>query len=471
MSGKNLFFLTVLMSAVVLAGCDNVNINIDNVPAEDIPEVSTVEDEPGEDVSGSEDTEGTEDVAGTEEVTGTEDDGTAADELTSNVSDEEIEEIRDDFVSRRYNGFLVAEFRNPEEIQWNEVLYLGSGIVTDEFADAEKEIAKLYGEEWDYDPYEFGGVDIIKAEDMVNYIKDTSGIEIKKGDKVDGFSYYEKWDVYASSSATDTNEVGVDIKSVNLEDDIYTVDYISFDVPMEVKMKRNGDSWQFISNEWNPEGGRDAAISAMYDEIIEKYKAALDEGWDENKIKKEKLSGMLSLWTGKGDAVDRLGYALMDIDDDGTDELLLGEVAKGDRPNLLYQIYYAKRGNRSWIYDIDAGPKTFYYLADDNTIYKDTSGGATDGRLVHIELCHMAQYLDIRPLDVMVYSEDGPAGADKPWYSSEGYGYDNTDNWKSISESEFNEKTDKAKASYVQIDFTPFSEPDKPWKNHTLDVE
>lgn len=438
MSGKNYLFLTVLMSAVVIAGCGNVNVNVDNAPAED---VSQVEEEPGEDVSATEDT------------SDADDDGTALEEPAGNVSDEDI---LNDLTSRRYNGFLVAEFSNPKEIQWNEVLYLGAGIATDEFADAEKEIAKLYSEEWGYDPYEFGGIDVIKADDMVKFIKDTSGIELKKGDPVDGFTYYEKWDVYASSSATDTNETGVDIESVKLEDDIYTVDYISYDVPMEVKMKRNGDSWQFISNEWNPEGGRDAAIKAMYDEIIEKYKTAINEGWDDDKIEKEKLSGMLSLWMGREDTADRLGYALMDIDDDGTDELLFGEVGIGNRPNLLYQIYYAKRGNRSWVYDIDAGPKSFYYLAEDNTIYKDMSGGASDGRLVHLQPYLMAQYLEIKPLDVMVYSEDGPEGADKPWYYSEGYAYESTDNWKSISKEEFDENTDKAKASYVRIDFTPF---------------
>ena len=87
MSGKNYLFLTVLMSAVVFAGCGNVNVNVDNAPAED---VSQVEEEPGEDVSATEDT------------SDADDDGTALEEPAGNVSDEDI---LNDLTSRRYNGF------------------------------------------------------------------------------------------------------------------------------------------------------------------------------------------------------------------------------------------------------------------------------------------------------------------------------------------------------------------------------
>lgn len=366
--------------------------------------------------------------------------------------------IQDDLLSIRYNGFLTAEYTCPEDIDWDEVLYLGAGIRTDEFKEVESKLEKMYSEEAGYDVTEYGGIDIFKSDDVDKFIKDTSGVEPEDVNFPPHLTYYDKWDVYVSSSATDTNQVDVQVTKVTEKDGVYTVDYNSFDVPMQVKMLNNGESWQFISNLWNPEEGRDKAVQKKYDSILDDYAKALCGNLSEEQIKADHFNDMVEMYQNLSDPLLKVGYAFYDIDGDKMDELVIGEITDAKKPTVLIDVFSYRCGNFTKVWDIDGGERDRFYLADDRTVYEESSSGAKEMTLINHNISAAGPYINLFVKDAIIYSEDAVGGARRPWYYADGYDYTSKETWEKISEEEFNDYWDYAEDSYVHIDLTPFIE-------------
>ncbi|MBR6542101.1 MAG: hypothetical protein IKT73_02725 [Anaerotignum sp.] len=61
----------------------------------------------------------------------------------------------------------------------------------------------------------------------------------------------------------------------------------------------------------------------LYSEQIEAYRTALTEQWDQESYLEQDMSGLAAYYY-EGDALKKVGYALMDLDTDGSDELVIG---------------------------------------------------------------------------------------------------------------------------------------------------
>ena len=376
-----------------------------------------------------------------------------------NVSSSETADIERDINSVMYNGFIVEEFDSPDTIPWNQVFYLGAYIKTDEFSDIESELDKIYSQDVGWDVTEYGGVDIYKAADVKEFVKATSGLDIDEVTLPSSMIYYKKWDIYVKEAATDTNELDVEVTSVTLKDGIYTVDYISKDVTMQLKMKKNGQYWQFISNLWNPKQGREAGISKLYDEVLQKYYAGISNSWGLEKCKENKINDIITYYARSDAPLKEAGYLEYDLDGDGTNELLIGEITGGDKSDFIFDAYTAKRGECNRIYDIAsyAGERDRFYIAKDNTIYEEASGGASESKIMHYNINSTFTYVDLLTIDGVIYSEDGEAGRDNPYYSCGESGYFNKAKWEQITKAEYNDYANKAQASYLDLELIPFS--------------
>ena len=366
--------------------------------------------------------------------------------------------VQDDLKSSRYNGFLTEEFTKPEDIDWKAVFYVGAGLYDDgKFADVRKDIEQAYAdgsEEKEYDISEYG-LDIFDGQVIRDFIEGTTGLSYEEMNKPLGLQYLEKWDVYATISTGDTNAVDVSIKSGEKDSDgVYTIEYDNDGKPFKARLKENGDYWQFLSNEWNPEGGKEAAVHDMYSEIISKYRDAVTQGWKEDKLKEEKVSAMCVHYTGDDEALEKLGYYLYDIDGDGTEELFIGRKGTPGYKCDIYKVYYVRMGRFSDNVDIDGTERTMYYLADDDTLYEDFSGSARDGVLAHYNVLASGEVEMLTPIDRIIFNEDEEGGEEHPWYYGKGYGYV----MERMSRSEFQSYSDKAEASYKYLDYTSLSE-------------
>ena len=186
----------------------------------------------------------------------------------------------------------------------------------------------------------------------------------------------------------------------------------------------------------------------MYSDVIEKYVTAVKEKWDSNRLESEEMSpeyNAINVATG-GDGLDTVGYAYCDVNNDGIDELLIGEIAEGDLKGTVYDIYTMV--DREPEHVLSGSGRDRYYALKDGMICNERSGGAEDSEW---------QSYDIEPnstnlLIQLGVKKDGYEDKDNPWFVNFG---STEDDWESISEEEFEEY--RSRFDYIRLDFTPLS--------------
>ncbi len=187
----------------------------------------------------------------------------------------------------------------------------------------------------------------------------------------------------------------------------------------------------------------------MYGDVIKKFVTAIDEKWDSNKLENEQMSPeYYAIGVSSDHAADNIGYAFFDVNNDGIDEFLVGEIIDGDAKGTVYDIYTMVERKPAHV--ISGSARDRYYALTHGLIVNEGSGGA--------DLTEWQSY-DIEPNTTNLMPQlgvkmDGYENKDDPWFVN--YGTENE--WKNITEEEFDEY--KSRFEYVRFDFTPFSKAD-----------
>ncbi|HCM92956.1 MAG TPA: hypothetical protein DIS78_10375 [Lachnospiraceae bacterium] len=186
----------------------------------------------------------------------------------------------------------------------------------------------------------------------------------------------------------------------------------------------------------------------LYGDVIEKFKTAMEEKWDSNKLEEEDMSPEYNAVTVAygGDAISKVGYAYMDLNNDGVEELMVGEIADGDLKGTIYDIYTIV--DRKPAHVVSGSARDRYYALEYGMICNEYSGGA--------DLTGWQTY-DIEPntvnlLPQLGVKEDGYEDKDNPWFVNYGL---SDEEWEKIDEDQFDEY--KSRLTYVRPDFTPLS--------------
>ncbi len=185
----------------------------------------------------------------------------------------------------------------------------------------------------------------------------------------------------------------------------------------------------------------------LYSDILKKHVTAMEEKWDSDRLEKEGMSPEYNSVTVAygSDALEKVGYAYMDLNLDGVDELMIGEIAEGDLKGTIYDIYTIV--DREPAHVVSGSARDRYYALEGGMICNEYSGGA--------DLSGWQDY-DIEPNTVNLLPQlgikmDGYEDADKPWFVR--YGSD--EEWNSIDEKEFDEY--QSRNEYIRLDFIPLS--------------
>lgn len=101
-------------------------------------------------------------------------------------------------------------------------------------------------------------------------------------------------------------------------------------------------------------------------EVLAQRKAGHDSAYEDYSVMFE----MQSNWEGE----KTLGYALMDIDGDGVNELLFGEIHPDQTGTVLYDLYTIRSGQIKHVFD--GWDRNRYYLTTDGGILRQGSNSA-----------------------------------------------------------------------------------------------
>ncbi len=441
-----------LISAILLTAvlfCTGCSVDVNSTASGAKKEEGTAEKKEEAAVE-TETDEGSEEDTGSEEIA--EDEETGSQE----ISKKELAEIEKELNDVKYNGFVGTEFASPEDIWWNEVFYNGAGIGSSAYDD--ESVVKEYLKETGNDEL-FGELTCIDGNRVEKFVKSTTGYDYDQMKHPLKWPYLKKAGVYCHEHG-DTNFVGVEVLSGQVQGDTCNIryHYSSFgdeDPEFELVMKKNDGDWQFISNTWSPEEGVENAVKFMYDEVAERYAAALTEGCNRDECSDRNVSvhcaELIKKCGSDRNPMDVLGYCVEDIDDDGIDELIIGTGSEdGD---TIFDMFTVRNGSLDRLFMTQEGEK--YHLADDATFYHETANQSFGDILLHEKMDGAYKFLN--EIDGVMYGKDPEKPDADPWYYSKDNYWD-FEGTEHITKKEYDDYIDKAKASYVEIKYIPLSE-------------
>ena len=178
----------------------------------------------------------------------------------------------------------------------------------------------------------------------------------------------------------------------------------------------------------------------LYNNILEKYKTALIENWDSNKLEKENMSYMYNIIS-----KDKIGYTYYDINADGIDELVIGEIAEGNWKGVIYDIYTMV--NRKPRHVVSGGDRNRYYVCNNSFVCREYSSGALESGVDVYNLVENSTEL----FPQLSFKYDEYENPKNPYFISYSDG-----KWVNYPEKEFNERK-KIFEKYERFDFMPLN--------------
>jgi len=178
----------------------------------------------------------------------------------------------------------------------------------------------------------------------------------------------------------------------------------------------------------------------LYNDILEKHITALIEKWDSNRLEQENMSYMYNILP-----QDKIGYAYYDINADGIDELVIGEIADGVWKGVIYDIYTMV--NREPKHVISGGSRNRYYVCDNSFICREYSQGAQESGVDVYNLVENTTEL----FPQVSFKYDGYENPKNPYFISY-----SDDKWENYPQKEFQERK-KVFEKYERFDYIPLN--------------
>lgn len=192
-------------------------------------------------------------------------------------------------------------------------------------------------------------------------------------------------------------------------------------------------------------------ILTVYAEQMNLIYQALTEQWSVDKYFDNDMSHLMANHY-EGDALANVGYALVDLDGDGQDELIISAVDKTYAGGMLYDVYSAPNGEV--LHVLCGHERTRYYLQDMEDegygIANETSDSAWRSAWYYYSLVDGKLELT---QGIIVNAE---ANAESPWF----FTYD--EDWDVSNDIHDTEGVAQAMIeayaqSYIALEYTPFS--------------
>jgi len=179
----------------------------------------------------------------------------------------------------------------------------------------------------------------------------------------------------------------------------------------------------------------------LYNGILTKHLSAINEKWDSAKLEKENISYMYNIIP-----KNKIGYAYYDVNADGIEELLIGEIAQGDCKGVIYDIYTMV--NRQPQHVISGGNRNRYYVCDDSFICNEYSSGAGESGVRIYNLVENSTEL----FPQVNFKYDEYENKKNPYFISY------SDNkWENVSKATFQERK-RIFEKYERFDFIPIDQ-------------
>ena len=189
----------------------------------------------------------------------------------------------------------------------------------------------------------------------------------------------------------------------------------------------------------------------LYNEILKKYKTAMENNWSSPQFKDEGLGCIYpSLSKSTKKLLKKIGYTYYDINDDGIDELIIGEISEGKSKGIIYDIYTMV--DRKPAHVVSCKEKEKFFVCDDNFIWNEYPPERSE-KIAGVFILKNNS-TEIFPKVMFIY--DTKLNKKTPWFIS----YGRNGNLESVSQQVFNERKDLF-TEFKKFDYIPLNKFDK----------
>ena len=217
--------------------------------------------------------------------------------------------------------------------------------------------------------------------------------------------------------------------------------------PVDTTPQKPGDD---VQNEGNVSAD---SVDTPYAQQIERYYTAMSNQWDENTYFENEMSPM-AVYYYEGNALDNVGFALLDLDRDDIQELVIGAIMNAEKDPLVFEIWTLKDGQPVML--AQSGAHNRYYLQyakDDNlwSIAYEAENGAAN---------HAVYYLNLSDGEFQVIQGilfDAMANENAPWFMAYDLDWD-ISNDIPIDEDTANAVMEAERNLYTNMEYIPYSQ-------------
>lgn len=191
----------------------------------------------------------------------------------------------------------------------------------------------------------------------------------------------------------------------------------------------------------------------LYKGVLIRFIRDLKEKPDSTELEKKDLSYMYNIIADnlkEGETLfDKIGYTYYDVNGDGIDELLIGEITEGEWKGIVYDMYTMV--DRKPQHVMSGGSRNRFFVCDDVFICNEYSSGALESGVRVYALVENSTEL----FPQVSFKYDEYLDKDNPWFLSYGDNL-NGEKWENVSEETIKERKSVFE-KYERFDFKPLS--------------
>ena len=131
----------------------------------------------------------------------------------------------------------------------------------------------------------------------------------------------------------------------------------------------------------NGVAAEESAVPTVYEQILDRYRTALEENWDGQQLTDAGLSFMV-----RDVASETVGYAVEDLDDNGIPELAIGTISGDDFYGKLIFVLYTVDKEGKPVQIFNSIERDRYYYAGGNRFANLGSSSAADSFVTTLKL-------------------------------------------------------------------------------------
>ena len=196
----------------------------------------------------------------------------------------------------------------------------------------------------------------------------------------------------------------------------------------------------------------DIPYLSAYESPLSNYCAALTGQWGENLYFDHEMSS-LGAYYYEGDALENVGFTFLDLDDDGSKELIIGAILYADVDPAIFEIWTLMDGAPVKL--VEAHTRNWYcfeYLEQEHRylIQNEASNGSANFATYYYRVKSGALALE----EGVVF--DATANSDSPWFHTSDLDW-NPGNDQEISSDDAQEITDRHQNQVISLSYYPFT--------------